>query len=124
MTKIQTEIPVVIGGREGIVLTRAVVRCLKQRGCKWTSRLAPARKPGRWYLPADDHNLRLDPDFVEVVRQLNSDYLRVLETLDWEEAKDWEDRVTGGLRVGEVVLVVEIDDEGGAEILHARAFAT
>jgi len=124
-TVTRMEIQVVISvDEDGFMLNDEVVRRLERRGCEWTSRLARAPRPGCWYLPADGHALRKNPSFVAVVRELNEEYLHRSDMMDWREAKELEAALMGGLRLGEVVLTILIDDEAGREHLNARAVAT
>jgi len=114
-TVTRMEIQVVISvDEDGFMLNDEVVRRLERRGCE----------PGCWYLPADGHALRKNPSFVAVVRELNEEYLHRSDMMDWREAKELEAALMGGLRLGEVVLTILIDDEAGREHLNARAVAT
>lgn len=117
------EIPVVINvsNEHCFTLNPEVVKRLGERGCKWLHRLGPAPEPGHWYLPADGEDLRRDPDLVEVLRDLTSEYLERSAMMDWRTAKVLEDELTGGLRVGEVHLDISIDDYAGRESLSSRA---
>lgn len=108
----------------GFSLTRSVYERLKQRGVEWLPRCAK-NSMGCWYLPYEDgEELRRDPDLIEVVRQLEAEveeFGAKLET--WEERRDLERRLLGGIRNITVHVNIEIEEHAGRETVRVTGGA-
>lgn len=103
-------------GYGGFSLTNKIVERLEERGCLWTARLGRAPEEDRWYPPAHDELLRQDPDLVAVVRALEEELQSRSAETEWEETKRLEHELTGGLRVIDVHVEIEVvEDDAGRE---------
>jgi hypothetical protein len=120
MAALEWRVPMVLHADHGaFALTALMHERLAEREVPWLGRCQRA-SDDRWYMPAEEVELRRDPDLVDVVRQLEVELAAATSSLEeWGERRDLEHRLLHGLRVVSVRVVIEInDDDDGKETVR------
>jgi hypothetical protein len=116
----------------GFHLTEEVVGRLRARKVAWIDKLGHAQQldasgclEHRWYLPHNGDNLRMDPDLVAVVREIEAEIQeRYGLDPDWRHQVEAQHRELGGLKVALVTVVLEIEDHDGVEQVCAKGVSS
>lgn len=106
----------------GFHLTQEMVNRLLERKCEWASQCQKSTGSNpMWFVPYGDgsDDLRKDEDLVAVVRELTEEFEAKAKTLDtWRERADLRRDMLTNLRVVDVRVVIEIDDNDGKETVR------
>ena len=114
------KIPIVIHvDYGGFTLTGRVHELLAERKVPWLKRCAKTAD-GRWFLPhKEDDELRRDPDLVEVVRELEGEFVAAITDInDWTARNRLEQQLLHGLKVVNVTVSIEIEEHDGKETVR------